>query len=98
MFALEAVVRLDGAVGMILDKLVDLGYFRTRSEAIRAGVLELGKEFEVLHDARELEAELVVRKVEAIDKEIEEGKRKVYPLDEVLKEAGLARKGKPKAK
>ncbi|MFH0973238.1 MAG: hypothetical protein V1817_00395 [Candidatus Micrarchaeota archaeon] len=86
---MEAVVRLDGAVGMILDKLVDLGYFRTRSEAIRAGVLELGKEFEVFHNAKELEAELVIRKVEAIDREIEEGKRKVTPARLVFKEAGL---------
>lgn len=94
---MEAVVRLDGAVGMILDKLVGLGYFRTRSEAIRAGVLELGKEYEVLHNAKELEAELVVGKTEAIDKEVREGKRRVYALDDVLKEAGLPRKGKPKA-
>ena len=91
---LEAVVRLDGAVGLILNKLVDLGYFKTRSEAIRAGVLGLGKEFSVLHDARDLEAELVIAKTEAIDKQVREGKRKAYPLDDVLKEAGLSRKAR----
>ena len=89
---MEAVVRFDGAVALILEKLVDMGYFKTKSEAIRAGVLELGKEYNVLKSPRELEAELVIRKVEQIDKEIDEGKRKVYTLDEVLRESRKRKK------
>ena len=86
---METLVRLDGAVEVTLEKLVELGYFKTRSEAIRAGILELGKEYSLFKEAKELEAELVIRKVERISKEIDEGKRKVYPLDEVLKEAKI---------
>jgi Arc/MetJ-type ribon-helix-helix transcriptional regulator len=89
---MEAVVRFEGAVAMVLEKLVELGYFKTKSEAIRAGVLELGKEYQVLKTPKELEAELVVQKVERIDREIDAGKRKLTPLREVLREAKARRK------
>ncbi|HIH19881.1 TPA: hypothetical protein HA244_01295 [Candidatus Micrarchaeota archaeon] len=89
---MEAVVRFDGAVAATLEKLVELGYFKTKSEAIRAGVLELGKEYNLLKTPQELEAELVIRKVEQIDREIDEGKRKTYPLDEVLRESRRRKK------
>ncbi|HIH20788.1 TPA: hypothetical protein HA244_05970 [Candidatus Micrarchaeota archaeon] len=89
---MEAVVRFEGAVAMVLEKLVEMGYYKTKSEAIRAGVLELGKEYDILKSPRELEAEMVIRKVEQIDREIDEGKRKVYTLDEVLKESRKRKK------
>lgn len=84
---METVVRLDGAVEVTLEKLVELGYFKTKSEAIRAGLLELGKEYNVGRDSRELEKTLVVRKTQGIDEEIDSGKRKLYSLKEVLKES-----------
>jgi len=94
---LEAVVRLDGAVADVLERLVDLGYFRTRSEAIRVGVLELGKEFNVLRNPQELEDMMAARKMKQVDAEIKSGKRKVLSEDEALgkyrKELGL-KKGK----
>ncbi len=39
----------------------------------------------------ERELELAIRKMEKISKEIESGKRKLIPLDEVLKKAGIKR-------
>lgn len=90
---MEAVVRLDGAVADVLERLVGLGYFRTRSEAIRVGVLELGKEFNVLRDPQELEDMMAAAKMEKIDGEIKSGKRRVLSEDEALgkyrKELGL---------
>ena len=50
---MESVVRLSGIVEDILEELVDAGYFKTKSEAIRAGVLELGKEYHILEELRE---------------------------------------------
>ncbi len=81
---MEAVVRFEGAVGMVLERLVELGYFKTKSEAIRAGVLELGKEYNLLKNPKELEEALVIRRVQRIDREIDAGKRKLVPLAEVL--------------
>ncbi len=84
---MEAVVRFDGAVAVVLEKLVEMGYFRTKSEAIRAGVLALGSEYGMVSDPKELEAELVIRKMDRIDKEIDEGKRKTHRLEDVLRES-----------
>ena len=89
---MEAVTRFEGAVEAILNKLVESGYFKTRSEAIRAGILELGKEYSIMQTPEDLEAELVIRKVEKIDREIDAGKRRTHSLDSVLKQAGLKRK------
>lgn len=83
---METVVRMNGVVALIAEKLVDRGYFQTKSEAFRTAMLELGHKYG-LTDPQELEAELVIRKVEKIDREIDEGKRKLIPLDEVLRKS-----------
>ena len=85
---METVSKFDGVSAIVLKKLVEMGYYKTKSDAIRAGILELGKEFEML-DPKELEAELVIRKVEKIDQEIGAGKRKTVSFDEVLKKAKI---------
>ena len=41
-------VRLRGVPEDILDTLINQGYYKTKSEAIRAGILELGKEYALL--------------------------------------------------
>ena len=38
-------VRLRGAPEKVLDQLINEGYFTTKSEVVRAGILELGKEY-----------------------------------------------------
>lgn len=83
---MEAVVKFDGAVAVVLEKLVGMGYFKTRSEAFRAGVLGLGEKY-CLMDPKEIEDALAAWKMQQVSREIDEGKRKEYPLDEVLKEA-----------
>ncbi|MBI5159325.1 hypothetical protein HY992_04350 [Candidatus Micrarchaeota archaeon] len=47
---METVVRLSGVVETILGELVQRGFFKTKSEAIRAGVLGLGKEYHLLEE------------------------------------------------
>lgn len=89
---MEAVVRFDGAVAVVLEKLVDMGYFRTRSEAIRAGVLELGKEYNLLKSPQEVEDELVVRKLQRVEEEAKKKNVKFVSLDDALKRAGLGRR------
>ena len=84
----DTLVRMEGTQQLILEKLVKRGYFKTKSEAIRAGVLELGKEYGILKNAREIEDELVVRKMMKISQEIREGKRKTFTLEQVKKKYG----------
>ena len=42
---MDAVVRLEGAVESALENLIAQGFFKTRAEAIRAGILSLAKEY-----------------------------------------------------
>ncbi len=84
---METVVRMNGVVALIAERLVEKGYFRTKSEAFRAGMLELGHKYGLTQNPEELEAELVIRKMDRIDREIDEGKRKTTPLAEVLRES-----------
>ncbi len=81
---MEAVVRLDGAVADVLERLVGLGYFRTRSEALRVGVLELGKKFDCLLAPQKLEDAFVARKMARIDADIASGKLRVLSEREAL--------------
>ena len=81
---METVVRLDGAVADVLNRLVEFGYFRTRSEALRMGILELGKEFSVLKTPQEIEDELVVQKLNRLEQEAKSGKRKTLSEEEAL--------------
>ena len=46
--ATELLVRLKGAPEEVLESLVEEGFFGTKSEAIRAGILELGKEYNII--------------------------------------------------
>ncbi len=66
----ETLVRFEGAQEMIMDKLVETGIFKTRSEVIRAGIIELGKEYKILRDLKEIEKELVERKLKKEEKEM----------------------------
>ena len=86
---METVVKMDGIPELVLDRLVALGYFRTKTEAIRAGVVGLGREYGLLATPQAIEDELVVRKMKRIDEEITAGKRKLIPLEDVLKENGM---------
>jgi Arc/MetJ-type ribon-helix-helix transcriptional regulator len=88
---MKTVVELEGAVELTLKKLINLGFFKTKNEAIRAGLLGLGKEYKVNLTSQEIEDELVVRKMMKISKEVKAGKRKMVSLDAVLKENKIKR-------
>ncbi len=85
----ETLVRLEPAQELILEKLTHLGLFKTRSEVIRAGILELGKEYKVFSSAQELEDELVAKKMLKISQEVKQGKRKVYTNEQIKKKYGF---------
>jgi len=80
----EVVTRLDGAIALGLERLVDLGYFKTRSEVVRAGVLALIKEYNLFHNSSEVEAQLAIAKVNRLDSEVDAGKRKLVSLSDAL--------------
>ena len=58
----KLLVRLSGATADVLNELVKRGYFATKSEAIRAGILRLGENFGLfkpaIHHWKELGEEI----------------------------------------
>jgi len=58
----KLLVRLSGTAAEVLNELVRRGYFATKSEAIRAGILRLGESFGLfkssMHYWRELDEEI----------------------------------------
>jgi len=70
MFLSETLVRLEGAPEIILEKLTGLGVFKTKTEAIRAAILDLGKDYKVFNSLQEIEQELVARKLQMEEKEM----------------------------
>ncbi|HII39312.1 TPA: hypothetical protein HA318_04910 [Candidatus Micrarchaeota archaeon] len=85
---MQAIARFEGVVADVLNKLVSLGYFQTRSEAIRASVLAFGKEYGLLRVPRET-GEAAAVKAMKLHREIMSGKRKTVPLKQALIRAGI---------
>ncbi|MFH0971820.1 MAG: hypothetical protein V1835_04605 [Candidatus Micrarchaeota archaeon] len=88
---MEMVVRMEGKVADILDRLIGDGYFKTKTEALRAGVLLLGRQYGEIKSAQDIEDGLVALKIMQEDELIRKGKIKMIPLDEALKKAGIKR-------
>ncbi len=89
---METVVRFEGVPEYILDSLVSMGYFRTKTEALRAGVLELGKEYGILDNPKAIEDELAARKAAETSALVKSGAIKTVPFEDVLKKAGIRKK------
>ena len=85
----ETLVRFEDAQEHIIEKLTALGIFKTRSEAIRAGILELGRFYGVFKNVKELEDELAVRKMSKISKELKTGRRRLLTEKEVKRKYAL---------
>ena len=85
----DLLIRMQPAQELVLEKLTRTGIFKTKSEAIRAGIMGLGKEYPISGNAQELEDELVVKKMLKLSQETKQGKRKVFTLEEVKKKHGF---------
>lgn len=83
---METVVRLEGAVEGIVKYLLSQGYYKTKAEVIRAGILELGREHNLVGFSSD---QLAARKMARIDAEIDSGQRNITPLREVMKRYGV---------
>lgn len=63
----EVLLRLSGVIERVLNTLVKKGYYKTKSEALRAGILELGKEYAIIespaYHRKEIEKEAQRKKI-----------------------------------
>lgn len=70
-------VSLRGKTMQILESMIAKGYANTKSEAIRLAIINFAKE-------NLSEEELVSRKIERIEKQVKNGKRKVLNAEQAL--------------
>lgn len=78
---LRTTVALEGAVELILEKAVKLGLARSKTDALRMGVFALNKEY---HLVKDLELEMVGRKIEAQKAEMKRKGRRYLSEEEAL--------------
>lgn len=73
-------VNLGAPYERIIKKVIDRGYAGNKTEVIRQALLDFERKME------EEEVMLVHKAVQDEKRKIKEGKMKVYPMEEVLKE------------
>ena len=79
-------IRVEGVVESVLEKLVEDGYYKTKNEAVRAGILELGREYALIGGR---EARSVSRKIRKMERQVKQGRKKFVSIEQVAKRAGV---------
>ena len=86
---MDVLVRMEPVHEEIIAWLRKKGIYKTKSEAIRSGIIELGKQYDFFGEIMPITDQRAIRKMEKISKEIDSGKRKTYTLEEVKKKYGF---------
>ena len=80
---MRTTLAFEGATEVILEKAVKLGLARSKTDALRLGVLALNREYNLVKD---LEEELVARKLESEEKEMKRKGERYLSEEEALAE------------
>ncbi|HLD62322.1 MAG TPA: hypothetical protein VI875_00480 [Candidatus Norongarragalinales archaeon] len=78
---MRTTLEFEGLPEVILQKAVDLGIARSKTDALRMGIFALNKEFRLVENP---EAALVERKLEQEEKEMRKNKTKYLSEKEAL--------------
>ncbi len=78
-------MKLEGLPEEIVNEMVHKGIASNKTEAIRLVILHYNEHFGIKAMKQYLEDQSVVKKIKAMENEVNEGKRKVLSEDEVLK-------------
>lgn len=82
---MDVLVRFTEVPEFILEYLVNKGYYKTKTEAIRSAVINMGKDYGVL-DNEEFRLKL---KLESLEAKRKSGELKTETLGEVKKRYGV---------
>ncbi len=85
----ETLVKMGGVPESILELLIEKGYFKTKTEVLRAGVLNLGEKYGVLKDPEELEKNLVALKIKKEEQALKKAGKGNISEKEVKKKYGF---------
>ncbi|MCR4335387.1 MAG: hypothetical protein NUV57_02510 [archaeon] len=78
---MRTTLQFEGVPEVILDKAVELGLARSKTDAIRMGIFALNKEYNLIKD---IELEMVGRKIEQQEKEMKRNGLKYLNEEEAL--------------
>jgi len=78
---MRTTLQFEGVPEVILDKAVELGLARSKTDAIRMGIFALNKEYNLIKD---IELEMVGRKIEKEKSEMKAKGQKYINLDEAM--------------
>jgi hypothetical protein len=79
---MKTTIEITGFPELVLERAVELGIARSKTDALRMGVFQLNDRFHLVQD---IEDELVARKAQQISDEIKSGKRKTETTKDVIK-------------
>lgn len=78
-------MRLEPVQDLVIEKLTKTGIFKTKAEVIRAGIIELGKEYGIISEIKQIEDELALKKLQKISAKIKSGSIKLLTEEDVRK-------------
>jgi Arc/MetJ-type ribon-helix-helix transcriptional regulator len=87
---MDTLVNINGIPETVLNLLMERGYFKTKAEVIRAGILELGNKYGMdLKTPEDLEMMLVALRIKKEENKIKRKGKKIQTLEQVKKKYGL---------
>ena len=79
---MRTTIAVEGAAEMIIEKAIDLGLAKSKNEVLRISLFSLNKEYNLIKD---LEMEMVAKKLEQEEKNAIKNKTKFLTKNEALK-------------
>lgn len=83
---MKTTIEFVGMPELVLEKAVGLGIARSKTDAVRLGVLALNQQYHLVKNA---EDDLAIKRMQEMEEEVKTGKKKVVPLSTVAKRAGV---------
>ena len=80
----EFIVRLNGKPKEYIDKFLEKGYFNTKSEIVRLGIMELANKYKIDNEEYLPSKEEIKLVGKAVEKELKKNKGKFYTEKEFL--------------
>lgn len=78
-------LKIEGLSEEIVNELVDKRVVSNKSEAIRLMILDYNEHHGIKTVSQYLEDRAVIKKIQSMEKEVKEGKRKILHEEDVLK-------------
>lgn len=78
-------LKLEGYPEDVINQMISNGIATNKTEAIRLAIMDYNEHHKIKRFSEEELDELAVKKMQQIDKEIEEGKRRVLKMKDILK-------------